>query len=154
MSHVHLQALNEANDCDKAPVLEKIQLYIAHLQESHERLSLAQERMSNSQERMTDAMTEIARHQERIISLAEKQEHNEKDIDNLYKLQRDTDRRITDHILSSGHSPSGQLDNISTKAQHWDKLTLSVITAAFLGAAGVVWRFVVTVLQKLQLLGG
>lgn len=145
MADTHLQKLRDsAMNCDKGPILDKIQIYIDQLQQSQNNISL-------SQEKMTSAVIEIARHQERIISLAEKQEHNDKDIDNLYKLQRRHDERLTAHILSSGHTAEGKVDGgLVTKADNWNKLQLSIATAALLGAGGTIYKFITTVLDQLS----
>jgi len=142
------ESMNPAN-CDKGPVLDQIQRYIGELQRS-------QERSQQTQDKMSESLIQIAAQNERIIALAEKTGKNEHDINNLYKYQRDTDKRITEHILSPGHTAAGiPFNGVTTdKAEKWDKLQVSIVTAALLGAAGTIWKFVQVVLNQLNHLNG
>ena len=120
--------------CNKEPVLEKIVGQLDRLDEHARDNKLFQRDMSK-------AVVDIAKHQERLIAIADKTDQNKTDIDNLFHINRNTEKRLNTHIESAGHSPQGDSSN-AAKASNYDKIQVSLITSAILGAAAVVYKFV------------
>jgi hypothetical protein len=127
--------------CDKGPILNRI---VDHV----ERLDKHAERSEVFQSKMSEALISIAGHQEKILAVADKTQRNETDIQHLFKLNRETETNITDHILSPRHSPQGKTDT------RFDKVQVAVVTAALLGGCAFVWKFIQTVMVFMTQSGG
>ena len=124
--------------CDQGPVLVRI---VDRL----ERLDEHAENTKNFQKEMSGALITIAAQQERLVAIADKTDSNKDDINSLFKINRENERRLNDHI--NNHSAPISLnktnpDGSLSKAKKWDMLTMSLFTGAALGAAGFIWKLV------------
>lgn len=83
--------------CDKGPILDQLLESVGEL-----RLD---------QRRMVDALVDIAKHQERLVALADRTTENRRDIDTLFTMirendanlmngLRDLDGRVTNHLVN------------------------------------------------------
>jgi len=125
--------------CNKEPVLDKIVGQLDRLDEHARDAKVFQRDMSK-------AVVAIAQQQERLVAIADKTDQNKHDIDNLFHINRETEKRLTDHITSAGHSPQGDNTN-AAKASNYDKIQVSLITSAILTVAAVIWKFIEKVLS-------
>ena len=126
----------DADHCDKGPILDQ--------------LAIAIERVEAGQLKMVDAVVEMARTQERIISLADKTTDNHEDIQNLFTLVRNTEAALKDHIIKAHTLPPTPHDpTLKTAAGNWTKLKASLVTAAALGLCKILYDFIVIVMDKI-----
>jgi hypothetical protein len=133
------QEMAEVTDCNQGPVLERIVSKLGILDEHAKDQKVFQRDMSN-------AIVTIAQQQEKLVAIADKTDQNKNDIDNLFKINRETEKRLNGHIESAGHSPQGDSSN-AVKASNYDKIQVSLITSAILGAAAVVYKFIEKVID-------
>lgn len=130
------------HECNQGQVLTGIVDKLDRLDEHARDNKLFQRDMSN-------AIVTIAQQQEKLVAIADKTDQNKIDINNLFKINRETEKRLNTHIESAGHSPQGDSSN-AVKASNYDKIQVSLITSALLGAAAVVYKFIEHVLQKVS----
>lgn len=134
--------------CDKGPVLDKL------LETVYE--------LKSDQKKMVDALIDLAHHQERIVSLADKTAENKKDIDTLYQLQREVganliettrtlDLRFTSHLVNhptpdicGTKAKPGFLNNDSK----FDKIQVAVILSMLYFIASQIWNIIVKTIEK------
>lgn len=125
--------------CDKGPVLEQI---IQRVNEMH-----------GSQKEMTQAVVEIAKHQERIISLADKTTENANNIDRLYEQGRQVDIRLTEHLIKhpSPETCTAVPSLISLNADgKFDKVQVVVITTVVIALGGSIYDVLQSLVQAAQ----
>ena len=140
--------------CDKGPVLDKLLDTVYELK--------------SDQKKVVDALIDLAHHQERIVSLADKTADNKKDIDTLYQLQRETeagildtarslDQRFTSHLMNH---PSPDTCSIRTRPgllspdSKFDKVQVAVILSMLYFMASQLWGLITNTLQTLKNIGG
>ena len=81
-----------------------------------------------SQEKIGEALVGLARSSEQLIALNKDTAKNEESIQQLYDLNRETEKQITSHVLQSTHSAAGHPDPVlESKAKKFDKIQLGLI---------------------------
>ena len=139
------------DDCDKGPAIERIELILQEHQQGQERQSAA---FIKSQDKLTEAIIKVAQQQEKIVALVDKTADNKQNIDNVYDLNRETEKRLTDHILTSGHSSPGQPDVLPKQDSKFDKLQIAIIGAVILGAGNAFLDILKSITDQLSKLNG
>lgn len=139
--------------CDKGPILEQLLDSVGELK--------------SDQKRMVNALVDIAKHQERLVALADRTSENKRDIDTLYQLQREgeahlinttreLDLRITNHLV---HHPTPEackgIKVLSTNSDgKFDKIQVAVVLTMIYFLSNQVWGLLQSLVQAAQRVAG
>lgn len=113
--------------CDKGPVIEQIKSTLADLRDSNVKIS--------------EALIQIARQQERLVSLADKTDSNREDIAKLFEIVRENEKRFNEFLLKRVNTIPA-----STAAKNWNNLEKVIVTAATMGALSFFWKIYAAVM--------
>ena len=140
-------------DCNKGPVLDQLLSSVSELK--------------SDQRRMVDALVDIAKHQERLVALADRTEENRVDIGQLaqqhresesllYEHLRDVDNKIISHMLNHPNPDTCRLSKALTPNNDgkFDKVQVAVILALTYFLAGEAWKLLSGLVQSVKALGG
>ena len=132
--------------CDKGPVLEQLLDSVGELK--------------LDQKRMIDALVDLAKHQERLVALADRTTENKEDIDLLFKSQReveaqlinriqDIDSRFVAHIVNHPTPESCKGSKIlgHTSEGKFDKIQVAVILTMIYFLSNQVWSLLQSLVQ-------
>jgi len=138
-----------ADACDKGPILNQL-------------LESVQE-FRYDQKRMVGALIDIAKQQERLVALADRTADNQRDIDTLYKIQREEaahlenvmrelDQKVQTHLVGHPSPESCKLrkslsPNVDGK---FDKVQVAVILAMVYFLANQVWSILHGLVKLVQ----
>ena len=137
------------HSCDKGPVLEQLLDSVGELK--------------LDQKRMIDALVDLAKHQERLVILADRTTENKTDIDLLFKSQReietqfanrlqDLDSRFVAHIIKHPTPESCKSSKILGQSYEgkFDKIQVAVILTMIYFLSNQVWSILQSLVQAVQ----
>lgn len=139
--------------CDKGPVLTQLLESVSELK--------------NDSKRMVDALVEIAKHQERLIALADRAKENHNNIEHLYQLHHQgeaqlqtlaqrLDDRITKHLLNHPCPESCKNNKVFSVDNNgkFDKVQVAVVLALTYFLANQAWLLIAGLVQAVRQMGG
>ncbi len=151
------ECVQMTDNCDKGPLIQqaidKIDVHIVDSQEFRQEFRAAQKDL-------TSAVIDLARSQEKLIAINNQTEHHHTAIEKLFDVNRETDQRITDHLIKD-HSykheaPAADKPDSTTvtKASRYDKMTWMLITAAATWLVTLAYNGFIKLIEALNTLGG